>query len=207
MASLATDNFNRANSGTLGGQFTETTHDIGTGFDIVSNTAQGPGSPSNDDYSAYDSVVSWPNNQYSQAKCTVTGTVGGGAGIGVMLRHALSASTKTMYRIVIDHAASNNVEVAKFIGGTYTALGQRTTAFTNGDTLYAEVQGSTIVVKLNGSALGASFSDSAIASGAPGIAYSSTETSSSLDDWEGGDFSGGGGGGTTRMLASLGVGV
>jgi hypothetical protein len=98
----------------------------------------------------------------------------------------------TCYRLIGDHAASVNFSIDKFVSGTFTNLGTRTQAFSDGDLVYLEVQGTTLVAKVAGSQLGASITDSAIASGKAGISFSSTETSASLDDWEGGDFAAGG---------------
>ena len=204
MTALATDNFNRANAATLGANWTvlssPTTH-----YEVVSNVAALVGGSLGDDCVDYYNAVSFPNDQYSQAKLTVTGTGGGGSGVGLCVRKA-SGSTNTYYRMVADHAGSNNVEIGKKVAGAYTNLGNRTSSFTDGALFYLEVQGTTILAKNAGTTMGASITDSAIASGSAGLAYSSTETSASSDDWEGGDFAAGGGATVARRLTLLGVG-
>lgn len=180
MSVLATDNFNRANAANLGANWTE---ELG-GWSIVSNAAV-PDNLGGSDSIGYWNAITWPNDQYSQAKITVTGTTGNSQGLGVTVRK--STSTVARYRLVADHAAANNMELAVF-NTAYTSLWQRTQAFTNGDTIYLEAQGTTIIGKLNGVAVGAATTNSAIASGKAGIGFSSFETAAVLDDWEGGDF-------------------
>ncbi len=182
MTILATDNFNRANADPIGNPWTSAGD--GGQFKIVSNAATPNALGS--DCSAFENTVTWPNDQYSQAKVTVTGTDGGGRGIGVGVR---MATNRNYYRLAIDHASSNNVRLNKKVNGTSTQIWLRTVTLVDGDTLYLEVQGTTLIAKLNGVEIGASATDSSLSSGAAGICYSSTATSASEDDWEGGDFS------------------
>jgi hypothetical protein len=185
MGVVASDSFTRADAANLGANWTEG----GETYSIASNACV-PDDPTGihtgDSWAGWNTVA-WANDQYAQAAITVSGSGGGGQGNGVAVRVSTSGA-QTFYRVVIDHAATNNVEVAKVVSGGYTQIGQRTTAFSNGDTLYLEAQGTTLIVKLNGSALGASFTDASIASGRAGIAFSSNETSASMVNWVGGDF-------------------
>ena len=180
MTTLATDNFNRADEAPIGSPWT-TGGDTST-YNIVSNVIT-PSSLS-DDASAFENTVSWPNDQYSQAVITVTGTGGGGQGPGVGTRMAAA----NYYRLVADHAATNNIELAKRVAGVYTQLWLRTQSFSNGATIYLESQGATHIAKLNGTAIGASHSDSSLSTGKPGVVYSSFTNLANLDNWEGGDF-------------------
>lgn len=186
MTALATDNFDRADNLDLGSVW-----DVQTGearFEILTNRAYIPagGALGNDATENYNGV-SWPNDQYSQV-LLITGTgTADQAGIGCATR--CSASARTYYRAVANHAASNNVSFQKMVAASYTNIGQRTQAWTDGAaTLRLESVGTNHTLKINGSALGAAFSDSAIASGRAGVSYSSTMTSVFIDDWEGGDF-------------------
>jgi len=184
MAVVASDSFTRANETPLASPWVNLVIDT-VSLRLASNHVDSPNY--NRDALAYYSAT-WPNDQYAQAKITVSGSAGGGQGAGVAVR--IDGTGANYYRAVIDHAASNNVEVARVVSSSYTALGQRTTAFTDGDTLRLEVSGTTLTVKLNGSQLGATFSDSNISSGSAGIFFSSVETSATWDDFEGGDVGG-----------------
>jgi hypothetical protein len=183
---LASDNFNRSGA-TLGANWTE----YGT-FSNAWNTDGANAVPDSfgaDAYGAYTGVT-FPNDQYSQVKVTITGTFGNGQGPGPAVRMG-TATPENVYRLCVDHAASNNMELSKFVGGSFTSKWVRSQAFADGDTLYLEVQGTTLVAKLNGTAIGTSVTDSSLGSGRAGIGFSSGTTSSaSLDDFEGGDFAG-----------------
>lgn len=184
MSVLATDDFNRANETPLAGNWTTVTSE--TNSNLSSNTVV-PSVLSNDS-TVYRNDITPPNDQYSQAKITVNNNSGGGIGQGVAVRVATGA--RTYYRVVADHAASNNVELGAMVAGTFTPIWTRTQAFTDGDTFRLEVQGTTLRVYRNGVQIGADSTDSNIASGRFGLSYSSTATSASADDWEGGDFAG-----------------
>lgn len=139
------------------------------------------------DCAARNTSVSVGANQYAQAKVTVTGTAGAGSGIGVGLR--MSSGARTYYRLVIDHAASNNVELCKFVAGTFTSIWIRTSGtWSNGAMLRLEAEGTTLRAYLDGIQIGANVTDASIASGDTGIAYSSAETSASLINFESGEI-------------------
>jgi len=181
VAVLATDSFTRANNADLG-----TAWDVPTGgaaFKVASNAAT-PTFLESDAMESNNSAT-WPNDQYAQCAVTVVGTVST-TGLGPAVRMATGALT--FYRCVASHAATNNVELAKFVSGSYTQLALRTQAWTDGDVLRVEVSGTTLKMFRNGTQLGANVTDSSIASGRAGIGYSGAVTSGSLDDWEGGDF-------------------
>lgn len=186
-AVLATDDFNRANDTNLLGNWTEEVG--GFGFNVTSNTAQTDDIGS--DTIAVLGGVTWPTDMYAQAKISVTGTAGG---FGVALRADTVANT--YYRAVVNKAASANVSVERMVTGTHTVLSTRTTTWTDGNTLKLEVTGTgaSIVLKVyqNGTQLGANIAD---ASGGistinkPGLTYSSTSVSGSVDDFEAGSVS------------------
>lgn len=184
MSILASDNFNRAD-GTLASPWAVV--QAGRNF-LISSNAIVAEFLSQDTCWHYDGGVTWPDDQYSAAKISVTGS--GGVGYGVATR-APTSGTTTHYRCVVDQGASNNIEFGKKVAGTFTLLANRTTAWTNGDVLKVVSSGSTHQIFQNGVQLGADISDSAIASGKPGMTYSSTATGGGIDDWEGGDLGGG----------------
>jgi hypothetical protein len=186
MGTLATDNFDRADAGTLGSNWT--TGGEENTFGIVSNKASADGP---NDAAAYYNAVTWPNDQYSQTVLATSKSSTADEGVGVMVRHA-AGTTRAYYRAVFAHGTTNNVGVSKFTNPTYTNLGKRNTGsdWTNdAATGYIEVQGSTIVIKLNGTTLGASFSDSAVTAGSAGLNNSGDSgTPRTQNNWEGGDF-------------------
>jgi len=132
-------------------------------------------------------------DQYVQAAVTVAGT-NAGSGLGVAGRGAAAAAT--YYRLVVNKAASNNVELARIVTGTFGLLANRTTTWVDGQVLRLEVTGvgATVTLKIfqNGAQLGADILDTdatrIVAAGSPGLAHSSTTTSGSLDTFEAGDL-------------------
>lgn len=192
MSILVTDNFTRANEAPLGNFWTNGASE-GTTFALSSNLVV-PTDLTFDTSAYYNNIV-WPDDQYARAILTTTSTAGGGTGPGLCLRHAVGA--QTYYRFNADHAASNNVQLARFDAGGFAQLWLRTQAWTDGDIWQFEVQGFALRVFVNGVEVGADFTDvdaNKIASGSPGLAYSSTAAAASFDAFEGGDFGGGGGG-------------
>lgn len=184
MAALATDSFNRANANPIGANWTTVTSQ--GAFQIVSNAATVASLAA--DSASLHSGISWTgvNDQYAQANITQVGGGGGlGTGFGLVVRG--DAATATMYRLVVG-TGSNNIELAKLITGAYTLIWDRTATFNSGDLIRLEAQGTTLRVFINGVQVGANTTDSSIASGSPGMGYSASATSGSMDNWEAGDF-------------------
>lgn len=182
---LASDNFNRANANPIGSPWTTASGEAA--MQIVSNSAT---FVTNTDSGCYHSTIVWPNDQYSQAKLTISGTLGTQQGAVLKVRQAPAA--RTSYQLEVDHAATNNVFLDRIVAGVFTTLTgfPLTVAWTDGDTWELRALGTTISVYRNGVLVG-SATDGNITSGSPGFGYSSTETSVSIDDWAGGDFSSG----------------
>jgi hypothetical protein len=183
------DTFNRANEAPLAGNWTVGTGSGEAAFNLTGNVIVPFTTGS--DASAWYSGATWGNDQSSKAKLTVTGTVGSGPGVGLLLRHVATASTKTYYRFVADHAASNNCAITRFLAGVSTKLLTFTQAFTDGAQWEFRAVGpaaaTVLTVFLNGVQVGTITDNSSLAAGSPGIGYSSTETSASIDDWTGTD--------------------
>jgi len=185
MIPFKTDNFNRANADPIGSPWVDAVNR----WTIVSNAAVPGSSLGSDTHSDYGVGVAWPNDQYSQAKMTVTDTTGNSAGPGVSVRSQLP--TVTMYRVTVGTGVTNNVEVGRWNAGTYTFIAFRTATWVNGDVLRLEVTGQgrpVLRVYQNGVQLGADITDSGntVFNGSPGLSYSSTSDTASADDWEGG---------------------
>lgn len=175
-----TDNFNRADENPLAGSWSTGSGE--TAMKIVSNSATFTAAGS--DASSYWNLETWSADQYSQAKLTVTGTTLD-TGPGLVVRRSTSALT--WYRVTVSKNATN-VALWKAVAGTYTNIWQRTATFTDGDTVRLEVKGTTLRVFINGVQVGADATDTAISTGKPGIAYSSSSTAATVDDWEAGDL-------------------
>jgi hypothetical protein len=188
MAVLATDNFNRADNASLGANWTicTGTNLNASGFQIVSLHVE-PASSAVDSMEVW-SAVAFPNDQYAQAACTVTGTTGG-TGPGVFVR-GTAGNNPPCYRATVCKAASNNVEIIQQVGTTYTNIGFRTTTWVDGDILRLQVSGTTIRVYQNGVQLGADITDAVLTTGSAGIIYSSTASGSQIDNWEAGSLAG-----------------
>lgn len=138
--------------------------------------------------SVYTGIV-WPANHYSRANLTVTGTGGAAQGVGLYIR--ADNAVITNYRFVVDHAASNNASLDRYNTSTRTNLAQWTQAFTDGDQFTLAIQGSKLYVFDKNLVLVRRFDDGAnllSLTEQPGLAFSSNETSASIDNWEGGSF-------------------
>jgi hypothetical protein len=137
----------------------------------------------------YSVGVTFGADQSSKGKLTCVGTGGSAQGIGLAVRR--SAAVQTMYRFVIDHAATSNAVIVRFVTGTATTLVTWTQAFTDGDTFELKVTGPQTASKLevfrNGVSVQTFTDSSTVASGFPGLGSSSAFTSGSVDDWVGTD--------------------
>jgi hypothetical protein len=181
MPALAFDTFNRANENPLsGGGVWSTVTSLGN-MQVISNVCS---SQFDTDCGSRYSGIAWPDDQYSKAKLVADGTLGGGRGACLLVR--VAAAAQTFYRLAVDHAASSNVELARFNAGAHTELATFTQAWSDGATWELRIIGAKLTVLLNGAVVQALTDGSPLASGSPGVGYSSTITSASLDDWEGG---------------------
>lgn len=179
MASLATDDFNRANSGTLGANWTGTTG-AAARFSIVSNQAKNNGTTITlDSYTG----TSAPANQYSKITLkTILGVSDEGPGPAVRV----STAAVTAY-----FAQCNTVEIKlyKVVSGSFTQLGSDAAAAANNDVVEIDANGTSITVKKNGSTVIGPITDSAISTGNWGLWCAGPAASAvAFDDWEGGDF-------------------
>lgn len=186
----ASDNFTRANETPLAGNWDNPACGGSNNKWNLSSNALVPNGLGDDAHAIWKtSVNDFGDDQFSECVVSVTGTAGSGAGAGVAVRHNGLGQTHgvSTYRLVADHAGGNNVEIAKFVSDSYTQLVAFTQAFTNGDTFRLEVNGTTLEAFYLGGSLG-THTDSSITTGQPGLVYSSTETATTLDLWQGGDL-------------------
>jgi hypothetical protein len=174
--STSSDNFNRANETPLAGNWTSVTGQPGT-LNLSAN-AVSIGNAGND--AAYYYTGTWANDQTSSVEVTASNS-SAGAGAGPVVRAATGANT--FYRAVVD--STGNYEVGKVIAGTFTSIRTGTVSFANGLALKLSITGTTLTLFYNGTQVGATMTDSSIASGKPGIGYSSTLTATTMDNWVG----------------------
>jgi hypothetical protein len=184
VAILFSDPFTYANGGLATANANWPIHTGSVSFFQVSSNAVTLAAAGNDHVASY-SGITWPDDIYAQVKVTVTGTADSGAGIGPAVR--MVAGVESFYSMVCDHAASNNIRLSRSLAGVHSTLGNRTQAFTDGAVARLQALGTVLTMSIDGVPLGADISDAGIASGRAGIRYSSSETSASLDDFEGGD--------------------
>lgn len=167
----------------IAANFTAATGMTGNPFIITS----GIGEPQSvgSDAAMYENVETYPNDQYSQLQIiTLTGgSASGGEGVGVAVR--MSTSAREYYLAVMNAAASNNVELSKFVAGSYTFIARATAAFVTTQLLRLEVSGTALTVKYNGVTL-ISTTDASIATGKAGFGYSSSVSAATVDSWEAG---------------------
>lgn len=182
MTALATSNFSLTENPLSTGWTTLTSE---SGMQSTGGVCT-PSNSSVDCCSRY-SGVTWPNDQYSKIKATVSSGETAGAGTGVAVR--CSTSAETFYRLVIN--GDGEWELLKFSAGSTTSLLSGTATYSAGAYLELDIQSTTLTVIYNGSSLGTKV-DATISTGQAGVAYSSTiNTTRNSDDWEGGDFSSG----------------
>lgn len=188
MTQLASDDFNRADVNPLSpvsapwvrAQSADNT------FQVLSNLCapQAVGA----DSSCVYATVTWPNDQYSQA--TISASAGGGSatGVGVIVRGTTGLPANGSYYRAICDTSTGDTTVDKIVAGVFTNLGGAIAGtWVNGDVVRLEIVADLLTVYRNGVSVGTR-NDSAIASGAAGIAYSSTATTPRLDDWSAGSI-------------------
>lgn len=137
MTQLATDDFNRANSGTLGANWTN----VGQ-FDlaIVSNACHG--NASGDSANSYTGVGAVNVDQWAQ--CTTVNAQNDG---GPTVR-GTAVSNTTFY--LSDTQNLGTIDIYKCISGAFTLISSISGTWAAGDIAYIEVRGSQIIAKQNG---------------------------------------------------------
>jgi len=191
---LQSDTFVRADNADIGTNWTPASAGTSGGwaFAIVSNKTM-PANSGIDDACEGWSGNAWPNDQWAESTLGGVSASGVGIGTGAAVRVVTGDSTHyNLYRLV---ANGSGYELAKFINGTFTSLGSGSgTTFATGDRVYLEFQGTTPVGKKNttngsgGVSFGTFSTDSGISAGNSGISYSSTDATTSITAWAGGDF-------------------
>lgn len=177
---IAFDAFNRAN-GALGSNWTtDTTPNVG--FTIQSNAA---GPPSDTDSGSTRTAETFANDQYAKAKYVSTlANANTDEGIGVSLR---SDAAGKRYRILGGGTGGAARAIIAIDNGGYTNLANVPCEFSAGDVIEGRAVGRLISLYKNG-VIQTSVVNSGLASGKPGLYFSSSQTLNTLDDWEGGEI-------------------
>ena len=181
----ASDDFDRANGGTLGSGWTDTVGGMG-----ISNNAAVP--IGDFDYRfAYYSGASWGDTHSSQA--VFYGPLG-----GVMFLTVRHQANGDLYMLMVN-SGSHVLAIFKNIGGSYTLLRNFGVGPISGHTYKFEASGTTLRAYDNGVQIGTDLNDSTLTGGAPGIGGSAYQPAQ-WDDWTGTGVSGSGGGGPLPLL-------
>lgn len=180
-----TDDFNRANAGTLGANWTATVGNMA----IVSNQAQASSSNDFDYYSG----VTWNNDHSSQAvyRENASDTI-----MYLTVRHQPGGD---WYALLLHSIPGDRrVNFLKRVSGSVTDLGTIAGRPTDGNTFKLAINGTTLSAYDNG-VLITSVTVSDLSGGAPGIG--SEIGGPAWDDWEGTGESGSGGSTWGPLLA------
>lgn len=193
MALPASDNFNRADSGTLGSNWTKQSTDQ---LQIVSNQAAYTGV-------ADSALVRWSADSFSADHYSQYTVSDNTKDHGPAVRIA-SGSNYTCYFI-----RGTDGQMFKIVSNAYTAIGTAKGAYSNGDVAKLEVTGTGGSMALqaykNGSTHGGTVNDTALSSGSAGI-WSWTESTNRMDDWSADDVGAAATGSRrVRRLMTLGV--
>jgi len=141
MGQLASDNFTRANAGTLGANWTDYSGE--TGWSINTNQAL-VATAGGVSISRYSATSMGGTDHYCQHTIgtTIETAADNGAGPAICMNGT---------DLVFMQANSTDLRVVQRVSGTYTQLGSTDTGCSVGQTLYIERSGNTIIAKRNGS--------------------------------------------------------
>lgn len=178
----ANDDFNRADAGTLGSNWTTQTNEVTCG--VTSNKVART-NIFNFNGNWYN-AVSFTGDHYSQAVCQVNNA---DAGIAVRCRCQPSAQSYYAGGADANQFGTFKYRIWKNVAGTLTSLaahGSQETAA--GDVVRLEVQGTSLKLFVNSVEL-LSTTDSALSGGAPGLNADINPTGTAVwDDWVGSDL-------------------
>ncbi len=181
LATSASDNFNRADSGTMGTNWIARNSSWG----IISNKAYRDLFFVNDEFTSWNpSTNTFGNDQYSQVTCSGM-TAGHYCGVAVRLSGTTYANS-TYYGSRIDTSSWYITNITGGNAGSVIASGSGT--FADGDVIRLDATGTTLTLTQNGSTLGTA-TDSDYASGQPGLATYDTADPSAIrfEDWSAAD--------------------
>lgn len=169
---MATDNFDRADSATLGSNWTDLTSY--PGMSILSNQAVATGAGYN---FAYWNAVAFNADQYSQAIARNTT----GSERGVIVR-AVTADKCYFF----DYSNNSGNAFLFLLNGGFTNLQSFGAVVNLDDVMKIEAIGTSIKCYVNGIQVGTTTTNAVLASGSPGVAGLGTG-SGTVNDWQGGN--------------------
>jgi hypothetical protein len=183
----ASDNFDRADSSTLGANWTEPTTGTSNSFAIVSNQAQTPASTGT---GALWSATTFTATQFSKVTfVNIASTYQ-----MVTVRHASGVETYYAGGRNSSDFVDSKYHIWKVVSGTNTSLAVTASQVAAaGDVVELDVSGTNLTLIVNGITI-LTVSDSAIASGQPGMVARHSAALVVFDDWSGGDGTSGAGG-------------
>ena len=194
----ASDNFNRADSASLGANWTLAGGSPFNHLSIASNTCASP-------QGAQFGADFWSNDTFSSSqqfsKATVT-ALNDQWGVAIFMSGSLA-----WYGAGHDNARSGNFHrrIWKWVGGSYTSLTSDSTDLAVNDVVEIRSDGAGNILMFVNTVQVLSVSDSDNTTGQPGLEVRqvSTNPTTAYDDWSGGDVSGGGGGSTIGIRKTL----
>lgn len=183
----AADNFNRADENPLSGGGAWVTAFGELPMQVVGNACTPTNVGSTDNGSRYVAIVNCAPAQYSRAKLSVSGGTGSQ---GVCLKVRMAPGALSFYRLTVNHDTTNNISLQRFVAGTVTMLSgwPVTQAWTDGDVWELQMVGPRLRVYRNGTQVGSDTIDANVTAGEPGHGISTTITSATIEDWEGGEL-------------------
>jgi hypothetical protein len=180
------DDFNRTNADTLGGNWT-----VWSDNDVRIRSNQ-----ANSDWysSVFYSASASADDQFSQITLK---TNSAGAEVFLFVRASGNSETGNAYRLLLRNIAGTwSAFIGAMPNGGYTALTWVTASATSfsptlavDDVVRLEVEGTTLRFKKNGSTLD-TVTNGTVSSGSPGFGMYGGTVEVNLDDWSGGDLSG-----------------
>lgn len=196
---IATDNFNRANSTDLGVNWDRNTQLIQVNINLC-EVFNG----------TLDAVETWNANtfdpdQFSQITLIDFNGIGANnlSGVGVGVRWS-SGTTQTGYWFVANEHLTLGASIVKRIGGVSTTLAQANVNWSEGDVIRLEAEGNLLRGKRNGSVVLEVAADPAIVGIRPAICMAKGFVKrAQLDNWSGGDLVEGPPGGIFLMAQGM----
>jgi hypothetical protein len=196
---IATDNFNRADAGSLGANWGDLNPNWGTS-DIASNQVVGAGNGGGGQAARWIGAGSFTDDQYSILEVRALSFSGAANRIGVLVRGSADTDgSRDFYSAFVELNSAGptyTTVLMKTVNGTETTIASTSNAWSVGDTIELEVEGTALRVFRNGTQIEALDStDSALSTGLPGLITSGDASVAIGDNWVGGNITGGGGGG------------
>jgi hypothetical protein len=184
---IVRDTFTRANSGTLGANWTANSDAITTGtIGIVSNSAQSVTGIGTGNAASFYNAATFLPNQYSE--CILNGSA-----LGTnthLVGPTVRGSAAGYYRFTGNMSnTAANVQLAKVVGGSFTSLASTSITLALGDLFRLEAIGTQLTAYWNGTQV-FQVTDSDLPTGAPGIAsfMAAASPTAFTQSWEGGDL-------------------